>query len=223
MEQIEKNTVKAKNQLKKNNFVTFENESGKGKRIMFVGNSITRHGILPSIGWNNDFGMAASSKDKDYVHRLIKKFNTDYEDPSFCICQVAEWESHYKNGEDVLKLFLPAREFNADIIIFRAVENCPRKDFEPQTFKDELQKLISYLNPTGKAKIVMTTSFWKHTATPYLLEFAKENDIPIAELEDLGEDDRMKAIGLFEHEGVANHPGDKGMEAIAERIYKLLK
>ena len=49
MEQIEKNTVKAKNQLKKNNFVTFENENGKGKRIMFIGNSITRHGVLPSI------------------------------------------------------------------------------------------------------------------------------------------------------------------------------
>ena len=34
-------------------------------RILFIGNSITRHGPRPSIGWTNDFGMAASSIDKD--------------------------------------------------------------------------------------------------------------------------------------------------------------
>lgn len=28
----------------------------------------------------------------------------------------------------------------------------------------------------------------------------------------------MKATGLFAHPGVANHPGDKGMAATAERI-----
>lgn len=221
MEQIEKNTVEAKGQLKKNNFVTFENENGKGKKIMFVGNSITRHGRLPEIGWDRDWGMAASEKSKDYVHLMMDKFKKEYEDAAFCICQVAEWERKYKEGEKVLDEFSDARDFEADIIIMRAVENCPRDDFDKDLFKKQYESLISYLNPSGKAKIVMTTSFWKHTATEALKEFASEKNIPVAVLEDLGEDDEMKAIGLFEHEGVANHPGDKGMQVIAERIYNL--
>ena len=49
MQQIEKNSVSATNQLKKNSYVTFIQEEGKGKKVMFVGNSITRHGILPEI------------------------------------------------------------------------------------------------------------------------------------------------------------------------------
>lgn len=221
MEQIEKNTVNAKNQLKKNDFVSFENKAGKGNRIMFVGNSITRHGVLPSIGWHWNYGMAASSKQNDYVHILIEKFCEIYSDPAFCICQAAEWELAYKTGNEVLYYYDEARKFEPDIIIMRICENCPRDDFDNALFKQRYLELVSYLNPTGKAKIVMTSSFWKHTATEALKEIAKENNIPIALLEDLGEDDSMKAIGLFEHEGVANHPGDKGMRFIAERIYDL--
>ena len=55
------------------------------------------------------------------------------------------------------------------------------------------------------------------------MDFCKENGYPCVDLGDLGQDDRMKAIGLFEHTGVANHPGDEGMNAIAKRILKVLK
>ena len=47
--QIDKNTVSAKNQLKENEYISYINPNGKGKRILFVGNSITRHGKAPQI------------------------------------------------------------------------------------------------------------------------------------------------------------------------------
>ena len=39
---------------------------------------------------------------------------------------------------------------------------------------------------------------------------------------DFAGDPAMKAIGLFAHAGVANHPGDGGMAAIANAILKTL-
>ena len=62
--QMKKNTVDSRNQLKDTQSVRFENLNGKGKRVLFMGNLITLHGVVESIGWFNEYGMAASSKEK---------------------------------------------------------------------------------------------------------------------------------------------------------------
>ena len=223
MQQIEKNSVSATNQLEKNSYVTYIQESGKGKRVMFVGNSITRHGVLPEIGWHWDWGMAASASENDYVHLLVDKINMIEPDASFCICQVAEWECKYKNGSEYLQLYESAKDFNADVIVFRMIENCPTQDFCKDAFYREYQKLIDYLNPIGKAKIILTTGFWKHPGDDTIILIAKEREYPYVYLGELGENDKMKAIGLFEHTGIANHPGDLGMKRIAELIWEKIK
>lgn len=221
--QLKQNTVDSRNQLKESSVVRFYNLEKNGLKVMFVGNSITLHGKFPSIGWFNEWGMAASSEEKDYVHILMDRIKEKNFDTSFCICQVAGWESNYKNGEEKFNLYESARNFNADIIVMRFVENCATKEFEPVVFKNEMSKLLNYLNPQNKAKFVMTTGFWHHPGDEVIEEYAKENNHPIVKLGDLGEDDAMMAKGLFEHSGVAMHPGDLGMKNIAERIFAVIK
>ena len=119
-------------------------------------------------------------------------------------------------------MYETAREFRADIIIVRFIENCPKKEFEHGVFKKELHELLSYLNTKTKAHIVLTTGFWHHPGNPAIAEYANENGYPFIDLSDLGERDEMKAVGLFEHKGVANHPGDLGMQTIADRVVKTL-
>ena len=221
-DEIAKNTVKAENQLKENEFVTFEKLENEGLRVLFLGNSITRHGIKEEIGWYSNCGMAASAKEKDYVHILMKKTEEKTSDPAFCICQAAAWERDYRNGAPTYPLFQSARDFSADVIVMRLIENCSTKEFDGETFKKELWNFLSFLNPTGKAKIVLTTGFWKHPGDRYIRELSKEKGLPLTELGDLGADVNMKAIGLFAHDGVANHPGDLGMETIAKRIFEIL-
>ena len=82
--------------------------------------------------------------------------------------------------------------------------------------------MIDHFNTTGKAKVVVTTSFWIHPLDEQIRQAAQECGYGVAELGVLGEDDKNKAIGLFEHEGVANHPGDEGMKAIADAILEKL-
>ena len=223
--QMNKNTVKAKGQLKENDCVIFENLENDGIKVMFVGNSITRHGVKEDIGWFWDHGMAATSKDKDYVHQLISKISPIHNDSAYCICQVADWETSYATNDNILEKFESARDFDADIIVIRFVENCKGTENEEDilTFKTEFAKLLDYLTPSGKAKFVITTGFWHHPFDEAIREVAKQKDSPIVELGDLGEDDKMKAVGVFEHEGVAAHPGDLGMQTIAERIFDKLK
>ncbi|MBR4911137.1 MAG: hypothetical protein IKZ47_07465 [Clostridia bacterium] len=221
--QLKKNTVNAKGQLTDSKSVRFYGADNKGVRVMFVGNSITLHGVLKEIGWNNEWGMAASSADNDYVHILMEKVRKLDPQAAFCICQVAAWESDYKNGREKYPLYENARAFCADIIIARFVENCPGKDFDGAVFKKEMSDLLGFLNPTGSAKIIMTTGFWRHPGDSEIIAYAKENKLPVITLGDLGDNDEMMAKGLFEHSGVAMHPGDLGMKTIADRIFAALR
>lgn len=223
MAQIDKNTVKADNQLEESKRISFECESGKGKRILFVGNSITRHAPKSSIGWNNDWGMAASCKEKDYVHMAKEMILCKAPDSTFCICQAADWEKNYIMGETQLEKFQKARSFNADIIVMRLIENCQPGTFDEEVFVREYNKLLSYLKMNENAKIIITSSFWIHPGDKALENIAADIGTDFIYLGDLGEDAAMRADGLFEHAGVAAHPGDKGMQVIAERIYDKIK
>ena len=216
--QMSKNTVDSKHQLKETEMVKFDHPEGNGIRVTFVGNSITLHGVKPDIGWNNAWGMAASAMEKDYVHLVEEAVLQKDPNASFCICQAASWERRYKNGSETYHLYESARDFDADIIVFRCIENCPGKEFEPDTFKRELGALLKHLDKNGKAKFILTTGFWHHPGDNAIVEYAHEAGYSCIALGDLGERDEMKAIGLFDHSGVANHPGDLGMKTIADRI-----
>ena len=98
--------VDSKNQMKDSPSVRFENLSNEGLRVLFVGNSVTLHGPSEPIGWFGDWGMAASGKEKDYVHLVEDHIKTKYPNASFCICNAADWERGYKNSEETGKIAL---------------------------------------------------------------------------------------------------------------------
>ena len=183
--------------------VVFLGGSG-GPRVLFAGNSITRHAPKPEIGWTANWGMAASAEDKDYVHLVLDALRVRDPGTEGCIAQLAAWERQYWQGRGILNDYRAAADFAAGLIIVRLAEQMRG---EPPRF---MYLLPNFQNPTGR-----TMPAARRQA---VLDVCRARGLPVVELGHLGQRDEMKAIGLFEHSGVAAHPGDAGMAAIAAAI-----
>ena len=218
MQDFQKNIIPAFGQ-NPNNVYLFDNEKSK-IRILFVGNSITKHSPRPEVGWNNDCGMAASAPEKDYVHLVMDKVKEKEPDSGYCIAQISSWERIFWDYKYLEEHFSNAVRYDADVIIIRIGENVPVDELKNHSFYDAYKNMIKFFNPDGDKKVIITTSFWYAGSRDKIMcDVAQDLGYPLVTLGDLGELPEMKAIGLFEHKGVAAHPGDKGMAAIADRIW----
>ena len=212
------NTVKAVGQIDVNKFVTIYSRGGK-KKVLFFGNSITRHEPNAEIGWHGDWGMAASSKEKDYVHLIVAELDKKYGKVDYCIAQGAMWEWEYRRTDEVLAEYYSAvKEFDADIVIIRIGENITAAKHLEENCKPHFAKAVDFLVGKSAEKVVITDMFWYSIYNDCLREVCEEKGYIFCHLTDLEEDERTMALGLFEHKGVAGHPGDYGMQCIADRI-----
>ena len=203
--------------------VVFLRGSG-GRKVLFAGNSIARHAPKPEIGWTASWGMAASAEDKDYVHLVLGALRSREIGIEGCIAQLAAWERQYWLGADILKDYQAAADFAADLIIVRLAENVPRDQLDAHSFAPAYADLLDFLNPHRQAQVIVTTSFWQAECVDADIRLvAAQRGLPVVELGHLGKNDARKAVGLFEHSGVAAHPGDAGMAAIAAAILDQVK
>ncbi len=214
------NTVSSKGQVSE--WVTFGGDDDANIRVLFIGNSITRHEPAPHIGWHGDWGMAASCKEKDYVHLTVEGLKKKYGKVKYCIAQMAIWERDFTN-EDILKSYWQAREFAADIVCVRISENARKTNPRVDEYPAELEKMVRYFAHKEGCKVVMTEMYWHvQVFDDAIYSVAEKLGITPVRLNDLGLDKSMGAYGLFEHEGIQGHPGDKGMRAIADRLIQAI-
>lgn len=216
-----RNSVRADNQLDSCRYVSLINNSAN-RKVLFVGNSITKHAPAPNIGWYGDWGMAASKKENDYVHLIMKKLDED-KPADYCIAQCSKWESSYVNGTEILnQYYQTARDFNADTIIIRIGENI-KLNSTIEECKRCFIEMISYFNKDKNAKVIITNLFWKNEQLNNMIqEIAIENDFIFCDIADIEKDEKTMALNEYEHEGVSVHPSDFGMKCIADKILNCL-
>lgn len=216
------NNVSAQNQLDINKYVQiFKGEDSKVK-VLFVGNSITRHAPKADIGWSGDWGMAASCREKDYVHLVVSALDKRYNGVDYCIAQAALWEVNYFDGDKVLnEYYTAARDFDADIVIIRIGENINRDKNKEIPCKPYFADMIKFFAKNPSAQVIVTDNFWKVEALDKAFsEVIAENGYTYCHIGDLEDDEKTMAFGQFEHHGVCLHPSDYGMKCIADRIIK---
>ncbi len=209
-------------------FSTTASAQARPQRILFVGNSLTSHGPKADIDWHGNWGMAATSLDKDYVHVVTKALATKQgTTPVIMVKNVADFERAHV-GYDIAGKFADAAAFKADLIILCIGENVAAlKTPEAQSkYQEQVTALLKMLRSNPKAQIIVRSSFWANPAKDTAMRQACETvGGTFVDISALSKDEKNYARSErpYKHAGVANHPGDRGMAAIAEEIVKVVK
>jgi len=192
-------------------------------RILYVGNSITRHGIcLKPLKWDHVAGMAASSEAKDYAHLLAALIQKTMPERKV--------ELYFGNVNEYLRK--PAgTAFDKslpllDLVVIQTGEHeGPKKTKEEvaQIYERQLIKPFAEMNPRPQIICAglwyVDTSYrgWVKNINDAYREVCEKYNIPFASVEKVACDPSCRGWG--EHKGVQWHPNDKGMEGYANLLF----
>ena len=189
-------------------------------RFLFVGNDITVSPVNSVIGWDRSCGMAASCEEKDYVHIVMDRVRELFPGSVYEAVNVSEYEKNYLFYD--LTELEPYRDFEADVIIVRLLENVDREAYVRDNFGKHYERIINYLNKRG-AIILCTGSFWKNDEGDEIVKrISVRNGYTYVPLSSLDAPE-YRADGQFADKWVAAHPSDKGMRAIADLLIEQIE
>ena len=192
-----------------------------------IGNSITRH--APTDFWWNNVGMAASDIEHDYYHIVLKHLEEKFGNVNGVILNLSVWEYESGDRTGTLDHYLqPFLNPDLDLITIMLGENVD----DIETYQEDYVALLKYIRSKApNARILVVGDFWIVDGRDEM-EFnaCALTDAEYVSLEGIaGNEEYYCGIGttvydedgdehIVEHDGVAMHPGDAGMAAIAERI-----
>jgi alpha-galactosidase len=209
-------------------YATTASAQAKPQKVLFVGNSITKHGPKADIDWHGNWGMAATSEEKDYVHLVTQALAAkQVAQPEVMVKNVADFERAHV-GYDIVGKFADAAAFKADLIVLCIGENVATlKTPEAQAkYQERVTDLLRTLKANPQAAVIVRSSFWansaKDTAMRQACQAVGGTFVDISVLSK-NEKNYARSERPYKHAGVANHPGDRGMAAIAEEIVKAVK
>lgn len=200
----------------------------KKLNILFIGNSITLHPIVDY--WWGVWGMAATEREKDYSHILTHMLANHGEIVAKSV-NFGQWEILWYDRAETYPLLEPfvAKE-TYDIIVVQLGENISNWD----TLEKDYVEFLTYLKEKQSQPIVLVVgNFWKHDEVEAVKKkTCLQAGVTYVALESI-QDDMLYMLGdgkevsgddknlhLSEHAGVNRHPGNLGMQAIAEEIYR---
>jgi hypothetical protein len=196
------------------------------KSVAHLGNSLTIHEIT-SFWWGT-WGMAATIRDNDYVHRFESILKGYYPSLVSTPLSVKPWELNYATYD---KSLMDASLVGKDLVIVRLGENVAYY----ADFQNQYKILIQYIqSKVPTARIILGGQFWAETTKENAmiavgvelgLTYVNLNYLDVAANKSslgtqvYGDDNQWHAI---DNSGVAAHPNDTGMLKIAETLFGAL-
>ena len=229
---------------------TSEADGSQALKVLIIGNSITQHGqSMDKLQWAGTWGMAATSEDKDYVHLLEDKILAKNGDVKVKAINISEYEKYFYDWGLILDSKDKYANWNADIIIATFGANVKNGANEgDSSFENDYtfttakyKKIIDKFNPDGDAKVIAGATVLTNEPIVKIIENAASEFGYV--YRDMTEwtDDKYKAYDYKEellelyyaaggntsitsvNEGVLGHPGDLGMEMIANELWEELE
>ena len=195
--------------------------------MLVIGNSIMFHGPAPELGWSNSNGMAASTPEKDFVHLLTAQLQalnpaTTTRLQAGTSLEIDFGKSTYKMDE----FDQPMQEYKPDLVIVRLGENASDGDVPIRNFEGQFRQFIDRLITLSKGqpvKIVTTTSVWeKPQIDAVIRKVITEKGLTLVDLSCMVGQGQYFA-SAYANKGVAAHPGDVGMQRIADLIWEKIR
>ena len=196
-----------------------------------IGNSITVH--APNEVWWNETGMAASETDRDFVHLVAASCGGTQGKTAVFPLYFYAWETEAENRSSCLAMLDPYLEANPQLVTIQLGENAE----DLTSFEEDFEALIRYVQAGAPdARILVIDDFWTNEERGRMKREAAEKTgaefIALDGIRDNPEYQAGTGAVVYDPEGnphtvenpdVASHPGDKGMQAIADRIAEALK
>ncbi len=196
-------------------------------RILFLGNSITLVPPAPEVYWDGNWGMAASSADKDYVHLLAGSLAAlTGRQPETSINNIADFERNFESY-DIESRLKEQLAFRPDVVVVAIGENVtPLNTAELQAgFRKSFLHLLQAVKQSGRPVIYVRSCFWPDDVKDEIMrQCCAEAGGLYVYIGHLGreESNMARSERSYQHDGVAAHPGDKGMQAIADLLWKAM-
>lgn len=171
--------------------------------------------------------MAASAEKKDYVHLMLAEITqTAGRKPQSMVSNIAEFERRYETYDIAVSL---KRElaFQADLVILAIGENTPALTTQrsAEAFRTHVERLLRKFQQAGASTIVVRSCFWPDSTKDASLAAACRAVSGIfVNISPLIRDpaNQARSERKFAHDGVAGHPGDRGMRALADALLHAL-
>ena len=206
-------------------------KSSNYNKVLLLGNSLL-------LGFNTDgshgapFGLTASDSKHDWAYLLTEKLKV--KSPNIAVKKLHDAKFEQAESDSASESYI-SNEFaaaakNNDLVIVQIGDNV-NTELRRQTFKNNFSKLIRAIRTNNPAADIAVAGAWfnNDNIEGWLQSQAKSLNYTFVPLSDLSTSANMATIGdtvtfddgfqLQVYKAIRTHPGDKGMEAIANRIY----
>jgi hypothetical protein len=195
------------------------------RNVLVLGNSITSH-EQTSIWPANNRGMAATKPEYDFCGIMQTQMRLKDNSTVVTRLNIAEWERDFTTS--LSTLIGNNLTSDTDLVVIRLGENVTNNN----GFGSALNNLLAYIYSIAQnARVLVTSMFWANSATDEILKnFADSHGLTYVKINQFGYSAYEEAIGHYTYNtdftaiseitntGVAQHPSNKGMCAIANEI-----